>query len=73
MNLLFIIGSWAKEIKDCVVFSVDYRLAPEYKFPQGLEDCWQIYHWILHEFAPSNSSFGDFPIKEQKMESRKLF
>ena len=28
-------------------FSVDYRLAPEYKFPKGLEDCWDTAKWIF--------------------------
>lgn len=27
-------------------FSVDYRLAPEYKFPVGIEDCADVLRWI---------------------------
>lgn len=29
-----------------MAFSVEYRLAPEYKFPTGLEDCYQAVVWI---------------------------
>ena len=36
---------WAKET-GAVLFSVDYRLAPQFPFPAALDDVWSAYLWV---------------------------
>ncbi|CAD8106727.1 unnamed protein product [Paramecium sonneborni] len=38
---------WAKNLK-VPIFSIDYRQAPEYPYPFGLDDCWQAYMFIMN-------------------------
>lgn len=36
------------------VFSLDYRLAPEFMYPCALHDCLDGYEWLLKQYAPEN-------------------
>jgi len=38
---------WVKNM-NLVHFSIDYRLAPESKYPDALDDVWQAYLWIIN-------------------------
>jgi acetyl esterase/lipase len=31
---------------DLVAFDVDYRLAPEHRYPVPVEDCWSAFNWV---------------------------
>ncbi|MHC1745654.1 MAG: alpha/beta hydrolase [Negativicutes bacterium] len=52
----FILGNavdddaWCRKIANavkCVVFNVEYHLAPEHKFPIALEECYDVLKWIV--------------------------
>ncbi len=38
----------------CAVLSVDYRLAPEHKFPSAVNDSWDVVQWVAQHGASSN-------------------
>ena len=48
------------ERADCVVFNIDYSLAPEKPFPNGLNDCWNSLQYI-YEHA------GDYGVDRAKL------
>jgi acetyl esterase len=42
----------------CRVVAVDYRLAPEHRFPAAVDDCWTVTRWALEQ-TPAVAVVGD--------------
>ena len=40
------LAKWARQL-NARVLMVDYRLAPEHRYPAGADDCETAYHWLL--------------------------
>jgi acetyl esterase len=47
---------------NCVVVSVDYRLAPETKFPGPVEDCYHATRWAMQNCASINAEPGKLAV-----------
>jgi len=51
---IYMTANLAKKMKTKVLL-VDYRLAPQYPFPYALEDCINVYNWLLTQnISPNN-------------------
>ncbi|CAD8072851.1 unnamed protein product [Paramecium primaurelia] len=37
---------WANNMR-VPIFSIDYKIAPDHPYPEGLDDCWQAYMFII--------------------------
>lgn len=42
---------WCADVEDSIILSVDYRLAPEHKFPVAVHECLYSYLWALQNAA----------------------
>ena len=45
-NYTDLFNRWANQLK-VPIFSIDYKKAPENRYPHALNDVWQSYNWIV--------------------------
>ncbi|KAM5444534.1 hypothetical protein MaudCBS49596_007923 [Microsporum audouinii] len=47
---------------EVVVFDVDYRLAPEHRYPTAIEDCWAALEWVRSKAIEFNLDVSRFAV-----------
>ena len=64
----FVLGTYAqkhlvtKQISQkahCIVVSINYALAPEYPYPEGLMDCLAVYNYFIANSSLENCQYRD--------------
>ena len=60
-NMDYVCANVAADVGVRVV-SVEYRLAPEFPFPAGLEDCYAALSWLSQHHSESGSSTSDVAV-----------
>ncbi|MFN2362082.1 MAG: alpha/beta hydrolase [Marinobacter sp.] len=48
-------------LADAAVFAVDYRLLPEHRYREGLQDCQEAYQWML-DHGPDSAERAEFVV-----------
>lgn len=61
-QLEFMLRPWAQEL-ECTIVSVDYRLAPETRFPGAVEDCYAALAWMCREAEALSIDRGRIGVK----------